>query len=109
MVWSGASSRGERGAAEAQVAEARPEEEERTGETDVDRWAPLVSDGRRGCGVTHVSRKRREERAGALRGWSGPGERERGSRPGWAACWGGKGSWAREKGLGWVSWAGLWV
>ena len=75
--WSGASSRGERGAAEAQGAEARREEEERKGETDADRWAPSVSDGRRGCGVTRVTRKRREERAGALRGWS---ERVWGSR-----------------------------
>ena len=109
MGWSGASSRGERGAAEAQGAEARREEEERKGETDADRWAPSVSDGRRGCGVTRMTRKRMEERASALRGWSGPGEREHGSRPGWAACWGGKGSWAQEKGLGWVSWTGLWV
>ena len=70
MGWSGASSRGERGAAEAQGAEARREEEERKGETDADRWAPSVSDGRRGCGVTRVTRKRREERAGVLRGWS---------------------------------------
>ena len=73
--WSGASSRGERGAAEAQGAEARREEEERKGETDADRWAPSVSDGRRGCEVMRVTRKRRERRAGALRGSSGPGER----------------------------------
>ena len=100
MGWSGASSRGECGAAEAQGAEARREEEERKGETDADRRAPSVSDGRCGCGVTRVTRKRREERAGALHGWSGPGDRERGSRPGWAACWGGKEGWAEGRVLG---------
>ena len=78
------------------------------GERALDGLAQCVA-GWWACASENAAGFRGWKRAGALRGWSGPGERERGSRPGWAACWGGKGSWAREKGLGWVSWAGLWV
>ena len=67
------SSRGERGAAEAQGAEARREEEERKGETDADRWAPSVSDGKRGCGVTRAGLGERERGGAGPRGLSGVG------------------------------------
>ena len=78
----------------------RREVEEGKWSEGADRRAPSVSDGRRGCEVMRVTRKRREEQAGALRG----------SRPGWAACcWAAAGR--REK--GWAAqgyvWAGHWV